>query len=258
MPQTLEELCQRYRTQGDDDARDEVLTRGARLIHFVLGRMSILLPPGIERDDLVSAGGLGLIDAVDRFDPAHNARFETYAVYRIRGSILDFLRSSDTVSRTVKAKAREVKAAWQELADSLGRPPMDAEVAAHLGVPIEELALLVEQLNAARTLSLDGPPEEDTEKEGQCRQLLDTLRDPSEPSRAVEAEETKAALKQALEKLNAQEKQVTALYYYEGLTLKEIACVMKLSESRICQLHGRAIGLLRTALTGGTLSNYQF
>lgn len=258
MPETLEELCQRYKTQGDETAREELITRSARLIRFVLGRMSILLPPGIEYDDLVSAGGLGLIDAVERFDAAHSARFETYAVYRIRGSILDFFRSSDSVSRTVKAKAKELQAARQELSESLSRAPTDEEVAVLMKISIDDLSLLVEQLNAARTLSLDGAPDEDGDKEGQCRQLLDTLHDPSEPARAVEVEEMKATIKQALERLNEQEQQVTALYYYEGLTLKEIARIMKLSESRICQLHGRAIALLRMALTGAAMTSFKF
>ena len=258
MPETSEELCQRYKTQGDEAAREELITRSARLIRFVLGRMSILLPPGIEYDDLVSAGGLGLIDATERFDTTHNARFETYAVYRIRGSILDYLRTSGTVSRTVKAKAKELKAAWQELSESLGRTPTDEEVAGRMKISLHDLSLLVEQLNAAKTLSLDGPPDDDPDKEGQCRQLLGALYDPSEPARAVEAEEMKATLKQALGRLNEQEKQVTSLYYYEGLTLKEIACIMKLSESRICQLHGRAIALLRMALTGSMISQCNF
>lgn len=247
--ESLEDLWLAYKRTSAPEARETVIAHAAYLVKYVLGRMSILLPETLEYDDLVSAGSIGLIDAVERYDPARNVKFSTYAAYRIRGSILDFLRSNDTVSRGTRDRIRDIKAACAELEEKLGKPPSEDEVAGALGISIDELHEALEKASVARMLSLDRPSAADLSPDDDAGgALIDTIRDPDAPDLMAESAETRDILKQALDALEEHEKLVISLYYYDGLTLKEIARIMKLTESRICQLHGKAIFKLRLQL----------
>lgn len=227
-----------YQQSKSIEIREQLVQRYLGLVRLVAGRLAIGLPQHVDKDDLVSNGFFGLLEAIERFDPARGIKFETYAVARIRGSILDAIRAQDWVPVTLRQKAKQYEQAVARLEHKLGRSASDPEIAAALNISLSELNGLLHQLNAATVI----PLEEFAKSEPVSNQQLN-------PSHKVEIEEVKHTLTKAIEKLSEKEKLVITLYYYEGLTLKEISLILKLSEARISQLHTKAVFRLRGSLS---------
>lgn len=236
---------ERYLKDRDPEARRKLLNRYLPLVRNVAGRMAINFPRSVELCDLINTGVIGLIEAFRNFDPERGVKFETYAVPRIRGAILDELRSLDWVPRSTRAKAREIERALLGFENKHGRPPTDEELAKVLNLSIEELHLSLEDVSKTTLLSLD----EMIFREEDNRQVprIETVEDVGANIilRDLERSELQAFLVIAIERLTEQEKLVIALYYYEELTLKEIGEVMKISESRVSQIHTKAVLKLR-------------
>ena len=245
----LKELWARYKKDGDEKAREKLVLAYAPLVKFVAGRMSSGLPAHIEESDLISYGLLGLIGAIERFEPEREIKFETFAVSRIKGSIIDELRSLDWVPRSVRAKAREIEATQTKLEHDLGRAPTDSELAAALEVPVETLQESLLQIANSTVVALDELWTV-SDSSGDQVSLLDTMRDPNavDPARELGVSELKDRLANAIARLPEREKLVIALYYYENLTLREIGEVLGVTESRVSQLHTKAVLRLKARL----------
>jgi RNA polymerase sigma factor FliA len=245
----VRELWARYKHQGDQKARDRLILAYAPLVKYVAGRMSNGLPAHIEESDLISYGLLGLIGAIERFDPAREIKFETYAVSRIKGSIIDELRSLDWVPRSVRSKAREIEKVCALLENRLQRAPSDQEIADELSVTLDEFQESVAQIANASIVALD-ELWAISGSDGDQSALIDTLEDPKshDPSRMLDLSEMKSRLAAAIDALPKREKIVIALYYYENLTLREIGEVLGVTESRVSQLHTKAILRLKGRL----------
>jgi RNA polymerase sigma factor for flagellar operon FliA len=245
----LRELWSRYKKSGDEKAREQLVLAYSPLVKFVAGRMSSGLPAHIEESDLISYGLLGLIGAIERFDPAREIKFETFAVSRIKGSIIDELRSLDWVPRSVRAKAREIEAAQAKLERELGRTPSDEEVAGALEMSMEDFQESLMQISNSSVVALDELWAV-SDSSGDQVSLLDTMKDPSavDPARELGVSELKDRLATAISKLPEREKLVIALYYYENLTLREIGEVLGVTESRVSQLHTKAVLRLKARL----------
>jgi RNA polymerase sigma factor for flagellar operon FliA len=247
-PAAITRLWEDFKATGSIDARNRLVVHYSALVKYVAGRLSAGLPNSIEQADLVSYGMFGLIDAINKFEPARGNKFETYAMSRIRGSIIDELRTIDWVPRSLRAKARAVEKAYTKLEHELLRTPTDAEVAEELGTTEEELQEVFTQISFFGLVAL-----EETVSVGADRSesvtLGDTIPDSGlGPVGAFEVEETKQILAQALNRLPEREKIVLTLYYYEGLTLGEIGGILGVTESRICQIHTKAVIQLRSKL----------
>jgi RNA polymerase sigma factor FliA len=243
-----EGLWNDYVAKHDPRLRERIIVQYAPLVKYVVGRLAINMPVVIDSDDVISYGTIGLIDAVERFDPTRGIKFETYAIARIRGAIIDALRSLDQVPRTARQRAREIEAAIAELEAKLKRPPHDEEVAKHLGLDLEKYREACVRTNVT-TLSLDALlSTDDEEGGGGGRSHAFEDKDSPDPVAAMERREAEAALVLAVKKLPERERLVLSLYYYEELTMKEISRVMEISESRVCQLHAQAILRLRASM----------
>src|SRR2546425_9342669 len=223
----LRELWQRYKKDGNEKARERLVLAYSPLVKFVAGRMSSGLPAHIEEADLISYGLLGLIGAIERFEPEREIKFETFAVARIKGSIIDELRSLDWVPRSVRAKAREIEAAHVKLERTLGRTPSDDEVATELGVSMDDFQESLLQISNSSVVALDELWAV-SDASGDQVSLLDTMKDPSavDPAKELGVSELKDRLAHAISRLPEREKLVVALYYYENLTLREIGEVL--------------------------------
>ena len=245
----LRELWSRYKKQGDEKAREQLVLAYAPLVKFVAGRMSSGLPAHIEEADLVAYGLLGLMGAIERFEPEREIKFETFAVARIKGSIIDELRSLDWVPRSVRAKAREIEAAHAKLERELGRTPTDEEVAGALGMSMDDFQESLIQISNSSLVALDELWAV-SDASGDQVSLLDTMKDPSavDPARELGVSELKDRLAHAISRLPEREKLVVALYYYENLTLREIGEVLGVTESRVSQLHTKAVLRLKARL----------
>jgi RNA polymerase sigma factor for flagellar operon FliA len=244
--QDISEAWRLYKELGDSGARDRLILAYSPLVKYVAGRMSGGLPAHIEEGDLVSYGLLGLIGALERFDPSRNIKFETYAVPRIKGSIIDELRALDWVPRSVRSWARKVEAAVTELENRLTRAPTDEETSEALGVTTDEYQDILNQISCASVVALD--EFWDSSGPGQDKiNLIDTIEDSDapDPSRAYRIRVVKETLTIAIERLPERERIVIGLYYYEGLTLKEIGEILGVTESRVSQLHTKAVLRLR-------------
>jgi RNA polymerase sigma factor for flagellar operon FliA len=218
------------------------------LVKYIAGRLAMGLPRSVEMDDLINAGVVGLIEAYNNFDGSKGVKFETYASLRVRGSILDELRGMDWVPRSTRARSREVERTLSKLESKLGRSPTEAELADELDVTIQEYYHIIDDVSSAALLSLDESSfGEDDDKPVP---LVDRLRSKDQPSALVNLErlEMRDLLADSLGQVNEQERLVIALYYYEELTLKEIGLVLELSESRVSQLHTKAVLGLRAKL----------
>jgi RNA polymerase sigma factor for flagellar operon FliA len=246
---SLEDLWEGFKETGSQDAREQLIVHYAPLVKYVASRVATGLPANVEQADLVSYGIFGLIDALEKFDRSREIKFETYAIPRIRGAIIDELRSLDWVPRSVRFKAREVEKAYTELEAKLKHAPSDAEVAEHLGVSLAELHEIVTQISFVTVTALEEVVSTGADR-GESLSLLDTLADMAaiDPSSGMEGNETRAMLSAAINSLSDREKVVITLYYFEGLTLAEIGEVLGVTESRVCQIHTKAVGLLRNNL----------
>jgi RNA polymerase sigma factor FliA len=245
----LRELWRRYKDEGDERAREQLVVAYSPLVKFIAGRMASGLPAHVEEADLISYGLLGLIGAIERFDTDREIKFETFAVARVKGAIIDELRSLDWVPRSVRARARDVEQAHAELEAKLQRAPTDAEMAARLQMDTEEFNEALLQIANSSVLALDdlwtfADPEGGS---GQIS-VLDTIHDPNavDPETQAQAGELKDRLADAIESLPERERLVVALYYYETLTLREIGEVLGVTESRVSQLHTKAVLGLRS------------
>ena len=245
----IAELWREYKASGDERLRERLILHYSPLVKYVAGRVGVGLPPNIEQADLVSYGIFGLIDAIEKFDLERAIKFETYAISRIRGAIIDELRSIDWIPRSVRYKAREVEKAYAALEARLHRTPTEAEVAQELGIALEDLHQIFSQVSFVNVVALDELLSSGGEK-GDKLSLVDTLEDTKaeDPVSAFETEETKHLLAKAINTLPEREKIVVTLYYYEGLTLAEIGQVLGVTESRICQMHTKAVLQLRGKL----------
>jgi RNA polymerase sigma factor FliA len=245
-------LWQEYRKSGDQALRDRLILTYAPLVKFVAGRVGASLPAHVDEQDLVSYGLLGLIGAIERFDPSREIKFETFAMARIRGAIIDELRSLDWVPRSVRTRARQIERAIAGLEKELMRAPTDEEIAKKLGVTEEELDDSLLEISRSSVGALDelwSP----SGGAGDSIALIDTIEDESgpDPELSLEQTEVKEALAEAISDLPEREKLVVTLYYYEELTLREIGEVLGVTESRVSQLHTKAILRLKAHLSGG-------
>ncbi len=238
------ELWQQYANNADPKIREKLILQYAPLVRYVVGRLAVTLPPTIDQEDLYGYGLIGLIQAVEKFSLDRGVKFETYAITRIRGAILDELRSQDWVPRSVRSRTRDVSEAMQALEAELGRPASEEELARKLGVSASDLAHIMAQ-ETSPFLSLDELVQ--VSDDGQSITWLDTMADERPgPAAMLEEQEFRDQLAAAIDALPEREKILLALYYQEGLTLKEIGLVLKVSESRVCQLHTQAALRLRT------------
>ena len=242
------QASQKYGEQQPVKNRQGQLEDYLPLVKYIAGRLAIGLPQSVEMDDLINAGVVGLIEAYHNFDSGKGVKFETYASLRIRGSILDELRGMDWVPRSTRARSREIERAISRLENELGRSPTEAELADGLGVELNDYYRMIDDVSSTSLLSLDELTYgEDDDKPVP---LVDTLRSPDQPSALLnlEREKLRDLLADSLGQLTEQERLVVALYYYEELTLKEIGQVLELSESRVSQLHTKAVLGLRAKL----------
>ncbi|MBU1318130.1 MAG: FliA/WhiG family RNA polymerase sigma factor [candidate division Zixibacteria bacterium] len=240
-----EEIWVAYRQTGDPETREQLLVKYLPLVKNVAGRMAMGFPKSVELSDLVNTGVIGLIEAFSNFDPDRGVKFETYAVPRIRGAILDELRALDWVPRSTRAKSREIDRALVKLENDLGRNPNNDELADHLDISLSDLHHALRDVSGTTILSLDEMiyGEEDNRQIPRVEAVEDHSRD--SVIATIEKDELRAFLVVAISNLSEQEKLVIALYYYEELTLKEIGEVMQISESRVSQIHTKSIMKLR-------------
>ncbi|MGY1915791.1 RNA polymerase sigma factor WhiG [Blastococcus sp. SYSU DS0973] len=243
----LTDLWARYVEDRDPALRDRLILHYAPLVKYVAGRVGSGLPAHVEQADLISYGTFGLIDAITRFEPTREVKFESYAMSRIRGAIIDELRNTDWIPRSVRVKARQFERTVAELESKLHRTPSDEEVADAMDMDVEDIRKFLGQLSLVNVVALD---ELLTDDDGGSPRLGDTLRDPSalDPQAMAEHGEARQLLARAVEQLPEREKVVVSLYYFEGLTLADIGRVLGVTESRICQLHTKAVLHLRTKL----------
>jgi RNA polymerase sigma factor for flagellar operon FliA len=243
----LASLWARYVDGRDPELRDRLILHYAPLVKYVAGRVGSGLPAHVEQADLVSYGTFGLIDAITRFEPSREIKFESYAMARIRGAIIDELRSTDWIPRSVRMKARQFERTVATLESQLQRSPTDEEIAAAMDLDVEEVRKFLGQLSLVNVVALDELLVDD---DGSAPRLVDTLQDSSalDPQAMAEHGEARQLLARAVEQLPDREKVVVSLYYFEGLTLSDIGRVLGVTESRICQLHTKAVLHLRTKL----------
>ena len=245
-----EKLWDTYFENKTPQIREQIIIEYASLVKLVAGRLSMYLGYNVEYDDLVGYGIFGLIDAIDKFDLTKNVKFETYASLRIRGAILDQIRKMDWIPRSVRQKQKLIDTASAKIEAMYGRAATDEEIAVELDVSVEDFYVWQGQTKVTNLVSLD----EFVEQGSEMRM------DPSgnshfeQPDKAIEKEELAKMIAEALEQLTEKERQVVMLYYYEDMTLKEISCVLEVSESRVSQLHTKSLAKLKNKL--GTYMNY--
>ena len=246
---TEDELWIEYRKTHQSQIRDAFIRQYMPLVKYVAGKVSVGLPASVEFDDLVGFGQFGLLDAIEKFDPAKNVKFKTYAVTRIRGAIFDELRQLDWVPRSVRQKSKEIEDAIVKAESRLGRSASDEEIAQEMGVSVDEFQQSMLKVSGTSVLSLN-----DVWYSGDDSDRIsigDSIESPSSlnPDVIVEREDIRRVIIEAINELPEKEKMVLVLYYHEDLTFKEIGKVLSVSESRISQLHGKANHRLRAKLT---------
>ena len=238
-----------FKGEGSTEAREKLILHYAPLVKYVASRVATGLPASVEQADLVSYGMFGLMDALGKFEPGRGNKFETYAIPRIKGAIIDELRAMDWVPRSVRFKAREIEKANADLEAMLKRQPTEKELAERLGISLRELHDVVSQISFVSVLALDEMVSVGADR-GEQVSLIDTLADKGiDPTQGVESQETRGLLAAAINDLSEREKIVVTLYYFEGLTLAEIGEILGVTESRVCQIHTKAVGVLRGQLT---------
>ncbi len=236
-------LWEEYANTGSQEVREKIILEYAPLVKVVAGRLSMYLGYNVEYEDLVSYGIFGLIDAIDKFDCLKDVKFETYASLRIRGAILDQIRKMDWIPRTIRQKQKRIDAAIKEIETQYGRSATDEEIAKLLGITDEEYLDWQSQMKITNVVSLNEFLEQGSEVSNEAGSTKSEAFD--SPEEILERDELKKILAQALELLTEKERKVIVLYYYEDLTLKEISNILEVSESRISQLHTRALQKMR-------------
>jgi RNA polymerase sigma factor for flagellar operon FliA len=243
----IDRLWTSYKSSGSQRARDQLIVHYSPLVKYVAGRVAVGLPQNVEQADLVSYGLFGLIDAIDKFEPERGFKFETYAISRIKGNIVDELRAIDWVPRSVRAKARQIENAYATLEAKLHRTPTEDEVAEELDMSRAQLQTALSKISFVGVVALDefvGGGD----REGGAT-LGDTVAaDVEGPGDVFEVQEMRGLLGDAINRLPEREKVVLTLYYYEGLTLAQIGEVLGVTESRVCQIHTKAILQLRSRM----------
>jgi RNA polymerase sigma factor for flagellar operon FliA len=248
----LRDLWRRYKDQGDNTARERLVVAYSPMVKFVAGRLGAGLPSHVEDADLISYGLVGLIGAIERFEPERGIKFETFAMTRIRGAIIDELRSLDWVPRSVRSRAREIEQVQAKLEHELQRAPSESELAAKLNMTEEELQSALLEIANSSVYALDELWTV-SDSSGDQVSLLDTIADEgaADPQEALATTEVKDRLTEAIGGLPEREQLVVALYYYENLTLREIGEVLGVTESRVSQLHTKAVMRLKSHLQQG-------
>ncbi len=243
-----DELWKNFVKTNNQKIRDYFVVKYAPLVKYVAGKISMSMPQNVEFEDLIAYGIFGLIDAINKFDPSRGIKFKTYAMTRVRGAIFDELRSIDWVPRSIRQKAKQIELVISELENKLGRTVEDEEIAKEMGVSGEEFQIILNKLSGASILSLNdiwylGDDSDELS-------IIETLEAPENmnPDVLIEKEEIRDHIVEAIKKLPDKEKKVIVLYYYEDLTLKEIGAVLDVTESRVSQLHTKAIMRLRGRL----------
>lgn len=238
-----------YRSCFDENTREQIVVEYAPLVKFIAQRIASRLPANVELDDLISCGTIGLIDAIKKFDPTRDNKFKTYAEFRIRGSILDELRSQDWVPRSVREKTKTLERAYAKLEKELGRAASDEEVCLELGIDQDEFYQLV---NATKSVSILNIDESTAFNRNDKRSLTSFLESDKSlnPFEAVNFKKSQERIKAGIKSLPEKQKLVLTLYYYEDLNLKEIGQVLDVTESRVSQLHTQAIMRLKAKLKG--------
>ena len=251
MAEDVTDLWRRYRGTKDQALRDRLILNYAPIVKYVAGRLGSGLPAHVDDGDLVSYGLLGLISAIERYDPDRDVKFETYAIARIRGSILDELRALDWVPRSVRSRARQIERAMAELEAKLARAPTDEEIATKVGITVDELEGSLTDISRSSIAALD-ELWTISGSGGDQVALIDTIEDEHgpEPQTAFAQTELREIVADAITNLPEREKLVITLYYYEDLTLREIGEVLGVTESRVSQLHTKAILRLKARLSG--------
>ncbi|MBU0701153.1 RNA polymerase sigma factor WhiG [bacterium] len=246
---TEEELWQEYKRTKDPKIREELILMHSSIVKYVAGRIAINVPPHVDFEDLLSYGILGLIDAIEKFDANQGAKFRTYASTRIRGAIIDEIRHLDWVPRTLRQKAKILQDVYTSLEYKLERSATDKEVAEAMGISMDELFKLIQEVNTTTLVSLEDVwyLSDDSDEVT----VMDMVESPQEngPDRLAEEDDMKSILVNALNKIPEREREIISLYYYDELTLKEIGKVLNVTESRISQLHSQAILRLRGYLS---------
>ncbi|MCC7370288.1 MAG: FliA/WhiG family RNA polymerase sigma factor [Chloroflexi bacterium] len=245
----LEELWTTFCATRDSALRERMIVQYAPLVKYVVGRMAVSMPGVLGSEDIIGYGTVGLIQAVDRYDPTVGVKFETYAIRRIKGAILDAIRSLQQLSRDASKRARDLDHAYDELLQQHGRMPTNRELARHMGISNEELNQAMVDASLS-VVSLSNPSGGDAGSEGDRPSLLEQIADEDTPGveMQVERQQLYEALVQAIQALSERDRLVINLYYYEELTLKEISEVLGVSTSRVSQLHAAAVFKLRAAL----------
>jgi RNA polymerase sigma factor for flagellar operon FliA len=242
----IDRLWAEYKKSGQREQRDQLIVHYSPLVKYVAGRVATGLPQSVDQADLVSYGIFGLIDAIEKFDLGRGFKFETYAIARIKGNILDELRSIDWVPRSVRAKARAIEKAYSSLEGKLHRTPTDTELAEELDLTDDQLQTTLGQISFTGLVALDEMLSGDR---SDSATLGDTLPDGGVgPVAAYEVEEMRHILADAINRLPEREKTVLTLYYYEGLTLAEIGSILGVTESRVCQIHTKSVIQLRARI----------
>ncbi|MBF0460269.1 MAG: FliA/WhiG family RNA polymerase sigma factor [Magnetococcales bacterium] len=239
MPSSVSDKNKEISDAWNGMTRDELILKYAPMVKYIASRIAVRLPQSVDMDDLVQVGILGLIDAVSKFDPQRGIKFQTYADFRIRGAILDELRAVDWVPRAVRQVASHIQEIYFQLEGELGRPADDADVAAHMGIPLTEFYQNLDAVRGISILSFDDlrPSLEDEEWDA-----MDLMADPNwvDPVESIGLQQLRLAISQAIQDLPEKERLVVTLYYFEELTMSEIGEVLGLTESRISQLHSKA------------------
>jgi len=245
----IEDLWKEYKQNNSKVAKDKLLVEYSHLVKFIAGRVGVNLPASVDRSDLISSGIIGLIKAVETFEPERGFKFETFASYKIRGSILDELRALDWVPRSVRQKSKDLQKVYAKLENELGRIPYDDEVCDELKIGIDEFENMLSDVAPSTIISLEEAMPDRGSDSKEIR-LIDTIEDPGSENalKMLSFAEVKQILKETIEKLPEKEKLVVALYHFEELTLKEIGAVLDISESRVSQIHSKAIIKLRSRL----------
>jgi len=245
----IDHLWNEYRSTGSRIAKDKLLVEYSHLVKFIANRLAVNLPQSVDRNDLISSGVLGLIKAVETFEPERGFKFETFAGHKIRGAILDELRALDWVPRSVRQKSRDLQRVFAKLENQLGRIPYDDEICDELKISMAEYEELLSEVTPTTIISLEEAMP-DRGSDSKELKIIDSIEDPGSdnPLKELGFNEVKEILKETIANLPEKEKLVIALYHYEELTLKEIGVVLDITESRVSQIHSKAILKLRSKL----------